>query len=121
MFLRHQIVERHQTPSSIVQVRCQSDAFFTELSEYLEVVALNKCQIVIAGDLNIHVERGEDGLHAARLHEIFATFDCSQHVPNTLTHRHGGILGLVITKFEQAIGYMRVLPPNSISDHSVII
>ena len=98
-----------------------SDAFFIELSEYLEVVALYKCQIVIVGDLIIHFERGEDDLHAARLHEIFASFGCSQHVPNTPTHRDGGTLDLVITKSEQAIDDMRVLPPNSISDHSVII
>jgi len=34
-----------------------TDAFFTELSTYLEVFALYKCQILVAGDFNIHVER----------------------------------------------------------------
>ena len=75
-----------------------------------------KCQIVIAGDLNIHLERGEDDLHVARLHMILESFDCSQHVANTPTHRDGGTLDLVITKSEQAIDDMRVLPPNAISD-----
>jgi len=36
-----------------------TDAFFTELSAYLEVFALYKCQILVAGDFNIHVERAE--------------------------------------------------------------
>ena len=58
---------------------------------------------IITVDLSIHFERGEDDLHAARLHEIFASFDCSQHVPNTPTHRDGGTLDLVITKSEQVI------------------
>jgi len=34
-----------------------TDAFFTELSTYVEVFALYKCQILVAGDFNIHVER----------------------------------------------------------------
>ena len=33
--------------------------FFTELAAYLEVFALYKCQILVAGDFNIHVERAE--------------------------------------------------------------
>ena len=37
-----------------------ADVFFTELTKYLEVVALYKCQIVIAGDFNIHVEKDND-------------------------------------------------------------
>src|SRR5208282_4055443 len=31
-----------------------TEIFFTELTKYLEAIALYKCQIVIAGDLNIH-------------------------------------------------------------------
>ena len=34
-----------------------TNKFFTELTAYLEVVALYKCQVVIAGDFNIHVKR----------------------------------------------------------------
>jgi len=33
-----------------------TEAFFTELTAYLEVLALYKCQIIIAGDFNIHYE-----------------------------------------------------------------
>jgi len=34
-----------------------TDNFFTELTSYLEVLALYKCQVVIAGDFNIRVEK----------------------------------------------------------------
>ena len=36
------------------------------------------------------------------------------------THRTGGTLDLVITKFEQDIIDIQVQPPNAVSDHSVI-
>ena len=33
-----------------------TDAFFDKLTAYLKVLAFYKCQIVIAGDFNIHME-----------------------------------------------------------------
>lgn len=62
-----------------------TDAFFTELSAYLEVFALYKCQILLAGDFNIHVEKVGDA-DAVRLHDILQSFDCVQQVPLTPTH-----------------------------------
>ena len=73
-----------------------TDTFFIELSNYLEVVALYKCQIIVAGDLNIHVERRASDLHAVKLHELLDSFDCVQHFPHIPTHRDGGTLDLVI-------------------------
>jgi len=49
-------------PGSVVV----TDAFFTELSAYLEVFALYKCQILVAGDFNIHVGVGMQLQVAAR-------------------------------------------------------
>ena len=79
-----------------------TETFYSELTEYLEVFALYKCQIVIAGDFNIHVEKDGDP-DATRLQDILASFDCTQHVPLTPTHRGGGTLDLVITKSEQTL------------------
>ena len=66
-----------------------ADVSFTELTTYLEVVALYKCQIVIAGDFNIHVEKDNDAA-AIRLLELLNSFDCVQNVPQTPAHRDGG-------------------------------
>ena len=96
-----------------------TDAFFTELSSYLEVFALYKCQIFVAGDFNIHVESAGDA-DAARLRDLLQSFDCVQQVPLTPTHREGGALDLVVTKPEQVLSEMTVDPPCLISDHSVI-
>ena len=96
-----------------------TDTFFTELSAYLEVFALYKCQILVAGDFNIHVERAGDA-DAARLHDILQSFDCVQQVPHTPTHRSGGTIDLVVTKSEQVLVDITVDAPDIISDHSVI-
>jgi len=37
-----------------------TDVFFTELTTYLEVFALYKCQILVAADVNVDVERAGD-------------------------------------------------------------
>ena len=76
--------------------------FFVELTKYLESLALMKCQIVVAGDFNIHTERPNDNA-SVKLQDILSSFDCLQHMPATPTHRDGGTLDLVITKSEQIV------------------
>ena len=49
---------------------------------------------------------------ATRLQDILASFDCTQHVPLTPTHRGGGTLDLVVTKSEQTLTEMKVDPPD---------
>ena len=94
-----------------------SDIFFTELTQYLEVLALYKCQIIIAGDFNVHVEKINDP-NAVRFSELVDSFDCVQHVPAVPTHRNGGTLDLIITKAEQGIVELVIDPPDIISDQS---
>jgi len=89
-----------------------TDAFFTELTTY-------KCQILVAGDSNIHTERAGDA-DAGRLHEILQSFDCIQQVLLTPTRRSGGTLDLIVTKSEQVLADMTVDPADISSDHSVI-
>ena len=61
-----------------------------ELQQHLETMALYKCQIVIAGDLNIHIERESDAA-GIRLLDLLGSFDCVQHI-NEPTHTAGGTL-----------------------------
>ena len=55
-----------------------SEVFFKELTDYMKVIALYKCQIILTGDFNIRVERTED-VHAARLADVFHTFGYIQN------------------------------------------
>jgi len=96
-----------------------TDIFFTELIAYLEVLALYKCQIVIAGDFNIHSER-HDNSASQRLADIMFSFDCVQHVPATATHVGGGTIDLLFTKSDEIVEDVLVDAPGSISDHSLI-
>ena len=63
-----------------------TNKFFTELTAYLEVVALYKCQVVITGDFNIHVERPTDS-DTIKLNEILDCFDCIQHTHTSRSNR----------------------------------
>jgi hypothetical protein len=50
---------------------------------YLEVIALYKGQILIAGDFNIHTDNASYSA-AIRLNDILDSFDCTQHVYSRL-------------------------------------
>ena len=95
-----------------------TNKFFEELTAYLEVLALYKCQIVIVGDLNVHLEVNTDH-HAIRLLELFHSFDCVQHLGGE-THNEGGTLDHVYTRKNDACSEMTVDPAGIISDHSFI-
>ena len=74
------------------------------------MLALYKCQIVVTGDFNIHVERVGDA-HSVRLNDIITSFGCVQNVPLVPAQREGGTLDLVI-KSEQSICELSVDPPS---------
>jgi len=95
------------------------NAQFTDLESVLEVVALYKCQLLVAGDFTIGVDRNDDR-NITALQDIFSSFDCVQHRPHQPTHRNGGTLDLVITKSEQTLDALVVDPPDSLSNHSLI-
>ena len=73
-----------------------TDVFFDELTAYLEILALYKCQIVIAEDFNIHMDINDDR-HAMTLYNIITSFDYIQQVPLQPTHHDGGTLDLFMT------------------------
>ena len=102
-------------PGSVVV----TDVFLDELAAYFAVLVLYKCQIVIAGDINIHMEITDDR-HPMRLRDIIDSFDCIQQVPLQPTHPGGGTLDLVVTKVEQEVLNMAIDQPDVISDHGIV-
>ena len=69
------------------------------------------------GDINIHLEDQTD-VHAEQLTSLLTTFGYQQHV-QTPTHNKGGLLDVIITRFEFIVHSIVVDPP-IISDHSLI-
>jgi len=92
-----------------------SASFFDELSSVLEVLVTFSCSVLVAGDINIHVEDTAD-VDARRLHELLTSFDITQHV-NSPTHRLGGTLDLVMTFTDYQLTEHCVDSPGIISDH----
>ena len=81
-------------------------------------MALYKCQIVIAGDLNIHIEKESDAA-GIRLLDLLGSFDCVQHISEP-THAAGGTLDHVYTRSGEAVVDVGVESAGSLSDHSFI-
>ena len=93
--------------------------FFVEFAKLLESLALYKCQIIVAGDFNIHMEDVVNP-NTKQLNDILDSFHCTQHVPLTPTHLKQRTLDLVVTKSDQLVERLQVDPPGVFSDHSLI-
>ena len=91
--------------------------FFDEFSELLETVSTFNSQLLIAGDINIHVDDSND-IHAKRFNDIIHDYDLVQCVQES-THIHGHTLYLVIVRSDCTVGNILVDPP-CISDHGLI-
>jgi hypothetical protein len=98
--------------------RAPTELFFEELTLLLEIVAAYRCEIVICGDFNIHVNDAADQ-HVCRFTEILESFDLVQ-VVNEPTHREGNTLDLVIVRRDCQPADCAVQPPNIISDHGLV-
>src|SRR6218665_2545011 len=71
-----------------------SSLFFHEFAVLLEQFALNNAQLVITGDLNLHLE--DPSLPASsEFHTIIDQFGLAQHVAEP-THKAGGWLDVVL-------------------------
>ncbi|ESO12020.1 hypothetical protein HELRODRAFT_158419 [Helobdella robusta] len=69
--------------------------FFAELVSVLEVIELIENNIILAGDINVHMEKHNDR-HAAALSDVFEHFNLINRTCDT-THEKGGILDLTVT------------------------
>jgi hypothetical protein len=104
----------YQPPSQGV-----NELFYKELICLLETVATYRCQIVVCGDFNIHINNPNDK-QAQRLAAIIESLDLVQSVVGP-THRAGNTLDLVLTRRDCCPSSCDVLPPCMLSDHSLIV
>lgn len=92
-------------------------AFCGEFTSLLESLATFNSQLVITGDLNVHLDDPQSD-DANRMSELLASFGLVQHVKES-THRHGHTLDVVITRADYPVADVAVDPP-SLSDHGVV-
>ena len=92
-------------------------SFFGEFTTILESLATFNSQLVILGDLNVHLEDPGDGA-CVTLNGILDSFSLVQQV-NSPTHSAGGLLDVIIKRSDCTISNLRVDPP-TISDHGLI-
>jgi hypothetical protein len=95
-----------------------STAFFSELASLLEQFALYNTQLVIAGDLNLHLEDPRLP-EVSDFRAILDQFGLAQHVAEP-THQGGGWLDVILTRDDCALVDLSVHPP-TISDHGLVI
>jgi len=91
-------------------------AFFNELATLLEQFALYNTQVVLVGDLNLHLE-DPALLETSEFVTILRQFGLAQHVAEP-THRAGGWLDVIVTRDDTSPVDLEVFPP-TISDHGL--
>jgi len=106
------IVEVYRPGSSPI-----TSGFFVELRTLLELLATYEGHVVVAGDLNVHLE---DVLnpHTASFNALISTFGFEQHV-NSPTHIKGGILDIFLIRSDSKIQDICIYP-SVVSDHSFV-
>ena len=120
----HTIVRLHCTNNKIIILisiyRLQHipiSLFHKEFTELLEIYTILDASIIIAGDVNIHVETEE--VSSVRFHEILNLFDLKQHVSGP-THIMGHTIDVVITRnHDMTVGNIKVTRYN-MSHHFLI-
>ena len=70
--------------------------FFAEFADYVETVLLSNEELLILGDLNIHIDVAEDS-DANKLSDLFESVGLQQHV-DQCTHVQGHTLELVVSR-----------------------
>ena len=100
----------------------KSRAFCDELSNLLELIIVMNCNILLLGDVNIHLDAA-DLPDAAGFSSILDCFGLSRvNAADEPTHRAGHTLDVVVVKKEQSNAITTTVhPPGAISDHSLIV
>src|SRR6218665_802610 len=91
-------------------------AYFNELATMLEQFVLYNTQVVLIGDLNLHLE-DPSLLETSEFETILRQFGLAQHVAEP-THRAGGWLDVIVTRDDTSPVDLEVFPP-TISDHGL--
>ena len=79
---------------------------------------LQRCPVVVGGDLNVHVHNVADA-DAVRLADILTSFNMVQRVTGP-THRCRGTLDVVITGDDYVPTAVTVDQPGVVSDHALV-
>jgi len=95
-----------------------SELFFDEFSELLDRTATYASSLVIAGDINIHLDISTDH-STVKFNDILDLHGLIQHVTGP-TQVAGHCLDVLITRHELSVRSVVVSPP-SLSDHSTIV
>ena len=93
-------------------------AFFDEFTELILFTSNFTCQILILGDINIHLDKSDDR-NVKRLNRLLSAHGLKQLVIGS-THRHGHTLDVIITRSSDSLVSNIVISPPSYSDHSLI-
>ena len=90
--------------------------FFSEFTELLSSVAKYSCDLIILGDINIHLDR--DIADTKKFNNLLSSHGLVQLVTGP-THRRGHTLDVVITRPSSLVTEISAALP-SLSDHSII-
>ena len=103
----------YRPPGSLLSV------FFEEFANWLEEFATSPGEVIITGDLNLHVD--DTGSHNARRFQmLLESFNLHQHVREA-THERGHTLDLVITRMDSPIISGISVMNFEISDHHSVV
>ena len=95
-----------------------ADLFFDEFTDLLERTEVRASPVIIAGDLDVHLDTVGDTAAAKLLH-ILDMHGLTQHIAQP-THVHGHVLDVLITRAGQQITSVKV-DPLLLPDHSLIV
>ena len=92
--------------------------FLEEFQSILETFISSPGELIISGDLNIHVDNSTDN-HSLQFSNLLASFDLKQHI-NVPTHHLGHTLDLLITRSDCKIVSSVSCDDSYLSDHLTV-
>jgi hypothetical protein len=102
----------------VVMVYRPGSAALSEFSDLFKRLSMYASSLIIAADLNIHLDVTSDPATVILL-EVLELYSLVQHVTGP-THRAGHCLDVLITRRELCVHSVNVSPP-MLSDHSCIV
>ena len=85
----------------------------------MEFLIVYNCHILIAGDVNIHLDKPDDRL-TRKFNHILEDFGLAQHI-SCPTHNAGHTLDVIITKVDPKLLVETKVHPPTFSDHSLLV
>jgi len=92
--------------------------FFTELAELLDRLSVSSDALVLAGDVNIRLERAMNP-NAVEFRDLLAGYGLMQHISGP-THDTGGTLDVVCTRHDLPALSVNIID-TGLSDHRLLL